>query len=429
MSLKKNIFANYVGVIGAALAPVLALPWYLDILGPKQFGLVSFVVMFQGLLALIDAGMSQALVREIAIRFDSTSNNQRRTGLLLYSFERIYWLFAIIVGCLALFSADIIAKHWMNLDGLSIDSGKEAIYGASAIFACQFPGSIYRSLLVGTQKQVTLNSLMLVFTLIRHIGGVLVLMKWPMFFTYLFWQALIALIESLVRGVFAWRTIGVKRNQCKWDTTELRPVWRLVVGLSGVTFLGALTAQMDRVILSRMVTIEQLGYYAIAATVATGVLQLIYPLTQAILPKAIQLRSSAIELYKINIKLMGVLIILVGLGVVGFMTMGQWVLTLWLRNPLTVTEVYPLLMVLLIGTALNALYNVGYMNWIIHEKINRVFQVNGLSLVLSIILIPYFVTSLGTIGAAFGWLTINTIGLILSLEWIKKSPIMEDIKS
>ncbi|MEI8208406.1 MAG: oligosaccharide flippase family protein [Methylococcales bacterium] len=419
MSLRKNIFANYLGVIGTALAPVLALPWYLNILGPKQFGLISFVVMFQSLLTLIDAGMSQALVREIAIRFDTSSNDQRSTGLLLFGFERVYWLFAIVIGSLAVCFAGIIAKYWINLDGLPFDSGKEAIYGAAAIFACQFPGSIYRSLLVGTQKQVTLNSLMLIFTLIRHVGGVLVLMKWPMLFTYLFWQAVIAFVESLVRGWFAWGAIGVKRNQCVWSTTELRLVWRLVASLSGVTFLGAFTLQMDRIFLSRMVNIEQLGYYAIAATVATGVLQLISPLMQAILPKAIQLRTNSIALYRLNIKLMGVLMLFVVLGVLAYMTLGQWILTLWLRTPETVTEVYPLLTVLLIGTGMNALCNVGYMNWIIHEKINRVFQVNALSFILSITLIPYFITTQGTIGAAFGWLTINSISLVLSSEWVK----------
>ncbi len=417
MSLKKNIFANYVGVIGTALAPVLALSWYLNILGPKQFGLVSFVVMFQSLLTLIDAGMSQALVREIAIRFDTTS--QQNTGSLLYGFERIYWVFAIIISCLTLLLADFIAKHWMSLDGLTINSGKEAIYGAVAIFACQFPGSIYRSLLVGTQKQVTLNSLLLIFTLIRHIGGVIVLMRWPILSTYLIWQAVIALIETLVRGRVSWGAINVKRNQCKWNSEELRPIWRLVASLSGVTFLGAFTLQMDRIFLSRMVNIEQLGYYAIAATVATGVLQLISPLMQAILPKAIQLRTNSIALYRLNIKLMGVLMLFVVLGVLAYTTLGQWILTLWLRTPETVTEVYPLLTVLLIGTGMNALCNVGYMNWIIHEKINRVFQVNALSFILSITLIPYFIKTQGTIGAAFGWLTIYSISLVLSSEWVK----------
>jgi O-antigen/teichoic acid export membrane protein len=420
MSLIKNIFANYLGVIGTALAPVLALPWYLEILGPKQFGLISFIVMFQGLLMLIDAGMSQALVREIAIRFDNTSNNQSSTGLLLFCFERIYWVFAIVLGCLTLLLANIIASYWMNLDDLPIKLGKEAIYGAAAILVSQFPGSIYRSLLVGTQKQVTLNGLMLIFTLIRHLGGVMILMRWPILSTYLIWQAIVTFLETLSRGWFAWRSIGIKRNQCKWDIKELRPVWRLVARLSGVIFLGALTVQMDRVILSRMVNIEQLGFYAISATVATGVLQLIYPLTQSILPKAIQLRADPEALRKINNKLMGLIILIVCVGAIGYMAIGKWMLGIWLRNPITVTAVYPLLTVLLVGTGLNALYNVGYMNWIIHEKINRVFQVNALALILSITLIPYFVTWQGTIGAAFGWLVMNFIGFIISLEWLRR---------
>ena len=420
MSLKKNIFANYIGVIGIALAPVLALPWYLETLGSKQFGLVSFIVMFQGLLTLIDAGMSQALVREITVRFDTRCNDQTSTGSLLYGFERVYWIFAIIVSCVTLLFADFIAKHWMNLDGLSINSGKEAIYGAAAIFACQFPGSIYRSLLVGTQKQVTLNSLLLVFTLIRHIGGVIILIRWPILSTYLIWQASIALIETLVRGKFAWKVLNSNPKKYNWNVNELRPVWRMVASLSSVTFLGALTVQMDKLILSRMVSLEQLGYYSIAATVASGVLQLIYPLTQAILPKLIQLKSYPSEIYKINIKLMRLLIFVVGFGTLSFKLIGKWILELWLKNPVTVTEVFPLLTVLLVGTGLNALYNVGYLNWIVHEKIYRVFHVTVLSLVLSVTLIPYFVMWQGTIGAAIGWLLINFIGFMFSCEWLKK---------
>ncbi|MCK9989715.1 MAG: hypothetical protein RugAbin2_00729 [Rugosibacter sp.] len=73
MSLRKNIFFNYLGTGILVLAPVAALPWYLSALGPKLYGLVSFAVMLQALMGLLDTGMSQALVREIAVRFDKTT--------------------------------------------------------------------------------------------------------------------------------------------------------------------------------------------------------------------------------------------------------------------------------------------------------------------------------------------------------------------
>ena len=73
--------------------------------------------------------------------------------------------------------------------------------------------------------------------------------------------------------------------------------------MSGAAWLGALTVQMDKIVLSRMVSIEQFGYYIIAATVAAGMLQLVYPLVQAVLPRAIQLRAEPAALRKLNIKL------------------------------------------------------------------------------------------------------------------------------
>ena len=255
MTLKKNILANYLGAGTIALASIIALPWYLAALGPKQFGLIGFIVMLQAVLGMLDAGMSQALVREIAVRFDSDDGERRNTASLLFGFERLYWLFALGAGCVTLLLSDTIASHWLNLEGLPVALGKYAIYGAAAIFAAQFPGSVYRSLLVGAQAQVTLNGIMLGATLLRHIGGVTVVLVWPTLPAYLIWHASIALLETLVRGRLAWKTLKVKRNQVKWEITELRRTWKVVAGMSGATWLGALTVQMDKIILSQMASI------------------------------------------------------------------------------------------------------------------------------------------------------------------------------
>lgn len=420
MTLKKNILANYLGAGTIALASILALPWYLAALGPKQFGLIGFVVMLQAVLGMLDAGMSQALVREVAVRLDSKDGERRRTASLLFSFERLYWLFALCTGCVTLLVSDFIASHWLNLEGLPVASGKYAIYGAAAIFAAQFPGSVYRSLLVGAQAQVTLNGIMLGATLLRHIGGVTVVLIWPTLPAYLIWHASIALLETLVRGRLAWKTLNVKRNQVKWETAELRRTWKVVAGMSGATWLGALTVQMDKIVLSQMTSIEQFGYYTVAATVAAGMLQLVYPLVQAVLPRAIQLRTEPAALRRLSIKLIGLIGLMVGAGALIFIAAGEWLLDVWLRNSEAAAMVYPLLGVLLAGTGLNAFYNVGYINWIVHEKIRRVFQVNALALVLSVALIPPFILWQGTIGAAFGWLAINLVGFVLSLEWLKR---------
>jgi Na+-driven multidrug efflux pump len=87
---------------------------------------------------------------------------------------------------------------------------------------------------------------------------------------------------------------------------------------------------------------------------------------------------------------------------------------------LVVGHVYQYLAILLVGTLLNAFYNIGYMNWIANEQTKRIIQVNALSLLLAIILAPMLIIKYGTIGAAFSWIIINLIGLILSLEWVRQ---------
>lgn len=399
------------------LAPVLALPWYLNALGPKQFGLIGFIATLQALMGLLDAGMSQALVREIAIHLNTADGGRRKAAALLYGFERIYWLFALVAGAVILMLAGVIASYWLHLGDLPHELGKEAVYGAAAMFVAQFPGSLYRSLLVGAQAQVKLNGVMFGGALIRHLGGALLVTFLPLITVYIVWHAAITMLETLVRGKVAWKTLGIGRSTVGWQLHELRPTFSAVVTLSGAVWLGALTVQMDKIVLSRIVPIEQFGYYVVASSVAIGALQLIYPIIQAVMPRAVQLRPSPDNLHRLYLKLFSLIAFIVVAGTIVFVVLGKTLLELWLRNIGAVETIYPILAILLVGTALNAFYNIGYINWIVHQKIRRVVQVNALSLVLSIFLTSLFVMWFGVIGAAFGWLAINLIGCILSLEW------------
>ena len=418
MSVKKNILFNYLGSGFAALAPILALPLYVEALGPKQWGLVAFVTLLQGVLGLLDAGTSQALTREIALRMTGNESGRRRAAALLSGFERIYWVFAILAALIAGAFADALASGWLNLAGLPESDGRLAIYGAAAIFAAQFPGSVYRSVLSGGQAQVALNAVIIIGMLLRHGGGVLVVSIWPSLFAYLIWQTAVALLETLARSALAWRSVGGRRAASGWDAGEMRQVCSLVALLTGAVFMGALAAQMDKIVLSRMLDIEQFGYYAIASALAMGVLQFIHPVFNAALPRVVQLRGEPPALWRFNLKIAGLTALLILAAALVFLLLGRQLLEFWLRNAKVAAAVHAPLSILLAGTALNALYNVGYINWLAHGSTAKILQVNAASLAISVALLPAFVAWLGLSGAALGWVTINSIGLLMSLQWL-----------
>lgn len=401
------------------VAPVMALPWYLSILGPKQFGLISFVTALQVFLGLLDSGISQVSMREFSVRMNETQDGRHSAATLLFGFERIYWLVAICAGTITLLFSDYISNHWLVLDPESTALGLAAVCGAAVIFTAQFPGTLYRSFLAGAQEQVTLNVVAVTGLLLRHVGGVSLLLIWPQLSTYLIWQAGIAILETAVRQHLAWKILGIRRGDVTWNSAALSSIWPAVAKMSGAVILGALTTQMDKIILSRMLPIEQFGYYAIASTISQGVLNLIYPLVQAISPRMMQLSLHPVALRTLNIKLARSIAIMVIAGAVGFIVLGEWVLGFWLKNPKAVAVVHPLLSILLIGSALNAFYHVGYFNWLATGMVRRILLVNVASLVVCLAITPPLVSIHGVIGATFGFLAMNAIGLAISLEWLR----------
>ncbi|MCF8208943.1 MAG: oligosaccharide flippase family protein [Rhodoferax sp.] len=388
-------------------------------MGPAKFGLIGFVLLLQAVLGLIDAGVSQALLREFSIRLHVKTGSSDTIASFLLSFERMYWMFALSAGLCVVVVSEFILSHWIDLGGLPHALGQHAVFGAAAIFAFQFPGSIYRSLMISAQQQVKLNSLMVVGSLIRHAGGAVLVIAYPTVTAYLIWHASTALLETLARAALAWHTLGVRRSDYSWNAGEVRRVTRSVMALSGVTWLGALAVQMDRIIVSKMVSVEQFGYYTLASAVSVGLVQIIYPLVQTALPNAMQMRADFVQLHKLYVKLWWKISALVFICCIAYVLAGEYLLGIWLKDRVAMDAVYPAMSWLLIGTALNAFYNVGYLHWLVQKRVIPVLWVNGLGLLLSMALIPPLVTQWGIMGAASGWISINLIGCVFSLEWMR----------
>lgn len=420
MSIRRNIAANYIGAGIAALAPILALPWYISILGMKYWGLISFISILLGMLGLASAGLAQTLVREFSRLVVDQENGQKRIATILFGFERIYWLFAVAAAVSLCLFANTIVVHWIKLGDIPAEVGRAMVYGAAALFATLFPVAVYRSVLLGCGEQVKQNVLLSGGAVIKHAGGVLVLFFFPSIYTYLIWNVAASFLETIITAHMSWGILKVSRAMVGWDAVEMQKLFAFTLSLSVSVILGTLTMQIDKLVLSWMLPIERLGYYAIASSVAIGLLQLFSPIASAVLPKIVQLHDQPIALKRFNYKVFAMMLTMVAVLIFGFAVAGKLILEHWLRDANVVATVYPVLMLLLVGTGMNAIYNVGYMNWLGAGATNKILRVNMLSLGLAIALTPFFVAKYDLLGAACGWLIINGIGLLLSLDWLTK---------
>lgn len=417
--LRKNVVANYFGSAASILGPLISLPFYLAFLGPSQYGLIGFVLLIQASLNLLDAGLGQALVREVSVSL-TLPDGRQQASRLIFNVERLYWGFALVVALIVSVMSTFISTHWLKLGALPIGLGVLSVCGAALIFLFQFPGALYRSFLIGSQAQVPLNKILIVANIFRHVGGVVLVYLYPSVFTYLAWQALIALSETLTRRAKVWTSLGSPNHQDWWNLADFSYFFRLIRGLSLAIWVGALFVQLDKAILSKMVSIEEFGYYTIASSVSIGVLQLIYPILQAVQPKAIALKDDPVLIRQLYMKLFLLIILVFSVVILGFVLVGQSLISMWLRHPDVAQKVYEYCSLLLIGTAFNALYNVGYMDWIVRRKAKNILAINLFSLALMMIILPLAIRAYGVKGGALGWVVINLIGFCCSLGWLMR---------
>ena len=101
------------------------------------------------------------------------------------------------------------------------------------------------------------------------------------FFT---WQACVGLGSAIAMRTAAWRIIG-RTGQHRFDTAQLKRVWRFTAGMGGVGVTALVFTQLDKVILSKMLGLGEFGHYMLATVVVSGLYVLVAPLFNVIYPR------------------------------------------------------------------------------------------------------------------------------------------------
>lgn len=415
---QKNMFANYIGTIIQVLGPIISLPFYLSLLGPSQFGLISFITTLQATLGMLEAGFAQVSAKEFAILTKKENTDYSSVAYYLKRFEMIFWGIAIATAITTVCMSDIIASHWL----LAKTEGEkrlaaDAVIGAAIIFAFQFPSALYRSYLIGTQQQVKLSAISSGSVILRHGGGIAILWIHPTLYTYLIWQTLSYALDTFARSVTSWKSIPKTTPLTSEKKQNFTSVVKNSLGMFAAVIIGTITTQMDKIIVSGTVTMEEFGYYSIASTIAIGAIAAIQPAIQAISPLIMQSANDKQALRLNNLKLAKIITLIVLIFGLTYFFIGHALLNTWLRNEQAANYIHPILTLLLIGSAMNAYYHIGYYNWLANGKSQIILIVNIVSLTATVLITPILVNKNGAIGATFAFIVMNLLGLAISAKW------------
>ncbi|MFM1793977.1 MAG: hypothetical protein RL642_362 [Bacteroidota bacterium] len=426
-----NIIANYSGRAWAGLLSLAFVPIYIKMLGIEVYGLLGIFMSMTALLSVLDMGLSVTLSRELS-RMSADKYSDQEARDLVRTFEIIYWCTGILIGLTIVLLSPLLAKHWINTGAVGIETVEASLMIMGMSVAFQWPAGIYSGGLMGLQKQVVLNVTRSLMATIQHGGAFLVLtLISPSILAFFFWQAFVGLLTTFVLGVGVWKCLSPSERAAKFDRTCLLKNWRFATGITGITLVTMLLTQLDKIILSKMLSLESFGYYMLAFSIANNLNNFVTPIYSALFPKFTQLVSSCdtgqlASLYHKGTRLLATIMLPVVMTMVVF---SNEILELWLNDPLVSQNTQLILVLLLIGTAMNSLMVLPYALQLAHGWTRFSIYKNLIASVFLVPLLLVLVDWYQGVGAAVVWLILNLGYLMIEVPLMHKRLLKQEMRS
>ena len=426
MTLRRNLLAGLVNSIWSTMIALAVVPLYLKYLGMEAYGLIGFFVTMQALLGFLDMGFAPTINREVARR--SALGNLSEAGNLIHTLAVVCWCIAGAIAILIFPLAPFIAEHWLKSKQLPPQTITNSIMLIGLIVSCRLPIGLYQAVLIGAQRVTVSSGINMVITTIGGLGavGVLAFIS-PTIEAFFIWQVCIGFVYVISIRAAAWRIIG-KSKRFRFDEDELKITWPFAAGMTGVAISGTILMQLDKVLLSKMLSLDDYGRYMLAMTLANGLLVILIPVFNVIYPRLTSLVVSGDEekvmrLYRSGACFLAAIVFPAALAVV---ILAKDILFLWTNNLGLALNVAPILKLLIIGTALNSVMIFPYALQLAHgfTKLPLTIAVSLLTVYAPLVI--FFVLSYGVMGGALAWPVQNLIYIIFG-TWITHKHVLKGV--
>lgn len=418
MSLSRNLVAGMASSIWTAVIGLAVVPLYLKYLGIEAYGLIGFFATIQAVLSLLDMGLAPTINREVARC--SASGNMNEARSLLHSLAIVYWAMACMIALAVAGLAPFIAGHWLQSRNLPQETISHAVMLMGLVAACRWPVGLYQGALMGLQKIALSSGVASAIGTLSSLGAISVLaFISPTIEAFFIWQACVGIGYALTIRWITWQSIGSKNQSRQFSFDALKRIWRFSAGMSGVAVTSVILMQLDKVLLSRMLNLDDFGRYVLAGVIANGLYIMLSPLFNAIYPRMTALVASGekeklIELYKSGTRLFLALFFPIAIMVAIYSKDLLYLLT---RNEHLASSTATIASLLLLGTALNGVMHFPYALQLAYGSTRLPLTI---TVVLILILAPMIIIltlSYGAIGGASAWFLLN-ISYLCFGTWI-----------
>ncbi len=421
ISVRKIIVTNYISQAWVAFIGLAFLPLFIKYLGVEAYGLVGFFALIQTWLALLDMGMTPTLNREMA-RFHAGAHEISSIKNLLRSLEVLCIGISVFIVLVVFCSSDWLASSWLKVERMGVKQVSEGISIIAFIVGLRFMEGLYRGGLLGLHKQIWYNVANALLATIRNVGAVIVMLFSPSIISFFVWQAIISFITVLIYAYKLNTSLPRTGFPSRFSIDAISKIWKFAGGMFSITILSLLLTQIDKLLLSKLISLESFSYYTLAATLAGVLFMIVGPITQAVYPKIINLitldkKQELIHLYHRSAQLVTVM---TGTLTAVVCIYSSEVIYVWSGQYSLAENTGSILAILIVGNFLNVLMYLPYHMQLANGWTTLAFKTNLVAVCLLGPAILIVVPKYGVVSAALIWCLLNAFYVFIVIQIMHK---------
>ncbi len=374
-------------------------------LGLEAYGLVGLITVLQVVLGAFDLGLSATMTKVVSA---DRSDNFLATRDLINSSLTLYWGMALAIAVLLWVASPWIAKHWLQPATISAETVTLSVRIIAVYLALRWPVAFYAGIISGLQRMDMLNLMKSGVVSLRLVGGVIVLLFSPELETFLLWFAVSALFELAVYVVVSHRLMPGLTLRPYFSLVAIKTTWKFSATMSLIALMAMLLTQLDRLVVSKLLSLEALGLYSLAYNTASGLSLLQGAINSASLPALSKAHSyeqvgAFLARYDKTSQLMGYSMAFFCCALVFF---GHDILGVWVGSQVA-DGASVALAVLSSGFFLNAMVSNAYIAAVAQGQPHLPLKVNLVILPFYMLALYWLTLEMGIVGAAVCWLALN----------------------
>lgn len=401
-SLIKNTGFNLLGYFYLLLASFFSVTYLLHNLGRDTFGIYIFLMSFISLTAVLDFGISNAVVRKLSLPNLNHNDNVKtwRTSFSIYFSLALVIFFSTIALLLYLSRSMVIFN---NLDRNTINY---SIIILSFIVFINYLNGHFLNLPQSKQRFDIFNVKTFFVGTANTIVSAIISINFPNIATIFFVQLIFHVFTLIYMIKYSQQFFSSEEFYPHYDKQEGKELFSFGIRNFVATLAGQIENQFSNFMLGAMVSAKAITSFSIPQSIVSKGAGIISQFAQVFFPLSTSLLEKD-RIKKLRSLIAGVesVTILIGIGAVILShTVGYQFLSWWLKDPLVVELAFPILKILSFYFVLISLTPVptALLQGLDKPQIPSFF--GALTVTLEIISSLYLVPRMGALGMAYSFL-------------------------